>query len=284
MSARSSRISHPQGARFFLIHEWAARDFGFAAAAVLGALDFLDRAQPEAGQILASRARLVADLQAIVGRDAVDAALARLISMGWVDRHVLMTVGTRNLQTSYSFSLRADVVSSYTQRFSRLPDFRMPGKLDSGMPASALQAGNQEPSKQEEKENAAACVRLDRTQKRRNKRASGIVTWYASEECKAKEIEEQHGGEEIANAVAALVARRKQAVPGLVEEEIERQQQSQKREEARLAQLAGYSLLPERPDAEQVSARLALLKATLANGGTINKNAIDSPAIPPRGG
>lgn len=73
--ARDSRIPHPAGGRFLQLHRWAVDALGKNGAAVLGTVDFLDRAAPRAGMAVASRTELIAELAGFVGRDAVDAAL-----------------------------------------------------------------------------------------------------------------------------------------------------------------------------------------------------------------
>ncbi|MDO8293428.1 MAG: hypothetical protein Q7T29_11280 [Gallionella sp.] len=60
------------------IHVWAVERFGLAGAAIIGLLDFFDRAQSVPEQPLASSARIIADLEGIVGRDSVLQALKTL--------------------------------------------------------------------------------------------------------------------------------------------------------------------------------------------------------------
>lgn len=139
---RTSRIGHPSGGRFLLIHEWAVRAVGRGAAAVLGALDFLDRGQEQAGCILATRARLIAELEGFVSRDSVDNALATLIDLGWVHRHARSVMGPRNLQTSYEYSLNADAISAFLSD-SWLPEKRRPGIRKNGSRKNANQDCNQ---------------------------------------------------------------------------------------------------------------------------------------------
>lgn len=140
---RTSRIAHPPANRFVQIHCWAVRAVGKAAATVLGVLDFLDRGQEQAGCILATRARLIADLEGFVSRDCVDKALAVLIDIGWVHRYERSVMGPRNLQTSYEYSLDADAISAYLED-SRLPENRTPGIRKNESPEHDNQACRQD--------------------------------------------------------------------------------------------------------------------------------------------
>lgn len=140
---RNSRISHPPGGRFLQIQEWAVQAVGKAAAAVLADLDFLDRGQEQAGCILASRSRLIADLEGFVSRDTVDKALAALVDIGWVHRHERVVMGSRNLQMSHEYSLDADAVSLFLTD-ARRPEKRTPEKLKPGMPTTGNQACNRD--------------------------------------------------------------------------------------------------------------------------------------------
>ena len=105
---RSSRISHPPGSRFIAVHVWAVHHFGLAGAAILGELDFLDRAQEQPNQPLASRARIIADLEGVVGRNSVDTALSSLEAAGVICRHVLTRHGEKNIERRVSYGLSID--------------------------------------------------------------------------------------------------------------------------------------------------------------------------------
>lgn len=159
---RLSRIPHPPGERFLQIHSWAVREVGKAAAAVLAVVDFLDRAQEKAGTPVASRTRIIADLEGFVGRDAIDDALVRLVALGWLCRHELTTLGTANLITRVEYALDADAIATSLQgtialRPTGSPDSRTSGTPEirtSGSPES--RTGNRpetrSPQKEKEKE------------------------------------------------------------------------------------------------------------------------------------
>jgi hypothetical protein len=97
---------------------------GKPAAIVIGVLDFLDRAQPDAWRPVASRARLIADLEGFVGKGAIDDALKMLTEKGWVRRHENTRPGKNNLITTVDYSLNANAIikhreSVYKSRFRR---------------------------------------------------------------------------------------------------------------------------------------------------------------------
>lgn len=123
---RTSRIPHPPGSRFLVLHLWAVKALGKAAAAVLAAVDFLDRVQP--GMPVANRKRLVADLDGLIGRDAVDEAISQLVELGWLVRHERHELGRCNLQTFVDYSLDAESITDY------LADKDCPELLKSGTP------------------------------------------------------------------------------------------------------------------------------------------------------
>ncbi|MBO9395039.1 MAG: hypothetical protein J7458_19165, partial [Caldilinea sp.] len=107
---RTSRIPHPPGSRYLIVHHYLVKRFGFAAAAVLGLLDFLDRAQPQPEMPLASRARIVAELEGIVGRNAVDQALKTLLDAGVIKKVKIVTPGEKNINVFVEYALCADAI------------------------------------------------------------------------------------------------------------------------------------------------------------------------------
>ena len=107
---RTSRIPHPPSSRYLIVHHYLVKRFGFAAAAILGLLDFLDRAQPQPGMPLASRARIVAELEGIVGRDAVDKALKTLLDAGVIKKVKIVTPGEKNINVFVEYALCADAI------------------------------------------------------------------------------------------------------------------------------------------------------------------------------
>lgn len=157
---RLSRIPHPPGERFLQIHSWAVREVGKAAAAVLAVVDFLDRAQEKAGTPVASRTRIIADLEGFVGRDAIDDALGRLVALGWLCRHELTTLGTANLITRVEYALDADAIATSLQgtialRNTATPEIRTSGTPEirtSGSPESRTGNRPEKRSPQKEKE------------------------------------------------------------------------------------------------------------------------------------
>lgn len=131
--SRTSRIRHPSGGRFIQLHAWAVGAVGRDGAAVLGLMDFLDRAQDQPGRPLASRSRIIADLQGLVGRNAIDGALARLVDLDWLRLHVDTRVKQRNLSTTHYYSLNAAAVTEYVvKHVSGSPDFGKAGFPISG--------------------------------------------------------------------------------------------------------------------------------------------------------
>jgi|GEM_PF-2092028 len=107
---RTSRIPHPPGSRYLIVHHYLVKRFGFAAAAILGLLDFLDRAQPKPEMPLASRARIVAELEGIVGRNAVDQALKTLLDAGVIKKVKIVTPGEKNINVFVEYALCADAI------------------------------------------------------------------------------------------------------------------------------------------------------------------------------
>lgn len=143
MSERRSRIPHPPGGRFVILHDWLVREVGRDAAAVFGVVEFLDRVEPRAGCPVASRARIIADLQGFVGRNGVDKALHDFMKRGWFERHERTAIGTSNLQTWHEYSLNAAAVSEFLAGTSGLPEQGSPGSLnrDAGFPKTGTEAG-----------------------------------------------------------------------------------------------------------------------------------------------
>lgn len=123
----TSRIPHPPGSRFLVLHLWAVKAIGKAAAAVLADMDFLDRVHP--GTPVANRKRLVADLDGLVGRDAVDDAISQLVELGWIIRHERVELGRSNLQTFVDYSLNVEAITNF---------------LASDAPPELLKSGNPE--------------------------------------------------------------------------------------------------------------------------------------------
>ena len=103
--------------------------------------------------------------------------------------------------------------------------------------------------------------------KRRDERPSGIVTWDVLDIEKAESIERMHRADEIGTAVAALRACDKEAVPGLVTRELDRQRRERDAAERRAAAEAEHQARLNTPitkiDAETRARGLALLPPAL---------------------
>lgn len=232
--SRTSRIPHPPGSRFVSLYHWAVRRFGIGGAAVLGLLDFLDRAHDEAGTPLASRARIVAELEGIVGKHVVDRALKNLVVAGAVRQHKETTMGDKNWETRVDYSL--DILglrellappeddNSGNSRNRESREFPIPDP-EPGVPTNKdLEVYAVAAPRAHARGPADAAATKAQVGKRRRKRESGIVTWDAADIADAEKIERTHPANLIQAAVAALLAVSKQPVPGLVAWEIERQQ------------------------------------------------------------
>lgn len=216
------------------IYAWACTRFGLAGAAIIGLLEFYDRAKEVAGQPLASRARIIADLQGIVGKHVIDAALRDLKQAGAIQRHVKTEPGNNNLKNTVTYGLDLpglscilgipDSGNSRNSRNRESPKLPEPGP-ESGVPtnneleeaAAALRAHARGPA-------GATAPASARQDKRRRPRPSGIVTWYDNEIPDAEAIEQQYTPDDIAAAVAALRTINKEPVPGSIQQRIEQQQ------------------------------------------------------------
>lgn len=269
--SRTSRIPHPLGGRFVQIQEWAVKRWGLAEAAIVGLLDFYDRGQQDAGMPLASRQRIVADLEGIVGRDAVDKGLRTLVDDEVLKAKKTTTPGVRNLQTRIDYCLCVDGI---TRILSGTPDFRSSGNsqiqdcrqllnpvLNSGVPSVEvdIEVVAAAPRAAARGTAGAAAAAIE-TGKVRKVRESGIVTWCASDVPAAQQIEKRYGMEVISAAVIAVSAT-KDPVPGLITREITRQrsiqQAAQRRAAAEMAYQARLSAPVTNPD---ITANQAAIK------------------------
>lgn len=102
-----------------MLRTWIVREVGVAAAAVVDALDFLDRREDRAGQYVATRTRIISDLQGVVSRQSVDGALRQLVEFGWVERREVTAPGQRNIQTTHHYSLNSDAINAWISRSSK---------------------------------------------------------------------------------------------------------------------------------------------------------------------
>ncbi len=77
--------------------------------------------------------------------------------------------------------------------------------------------------------------------KKRRLRRSGIVTWTPEDQEQAGLVEQSSGEHEILAAVQALVAAGKEPVPGLVQQQIQKQQLTQKKQDQQRAAEAAHA-------------------------------------------
>lgn len=288
--SRTSRIPHPPGSRFVSLYHWAVRRFGIGGAAVLGLLDFLDRAHDAPEQPLASRARIIADLEGIVGRNGVDRALQDLVAAGVIHRNEETTMGRRNWETRVEYSLNISGLRQLlvTPDFGSYGDSRNrepPGLPESvpdrgpiqGVPykdikedvykeAAAPRAGARGPA-------VAADPVIEQKRKHPRRTANRIECWYPSEDGPADGIEAHFPPEQIVAAVGVVQARinsrgnRTSPVPALVAEELERVRRATENAERSAAARAKREA-EERslPPPEVQKQRIAAIAAALRTG------------------
>ncbi|MDP2433767.1 MAG: hypothetical protein Q8O33_17335 [Pseudomonadota bacterium] len=257
--ARTSRIPHPVGSRYVQIHAWAVKAVGRDAAAVLAEIEFRDRCQEHADRPVATRVDLIAALQGLIGRNAIDAALEHLAKIGWITRSKLTRPNARgrNITTIYQYTLNVEAIATYLAT----PGFPVSGpipvpvsgnpteQVNLDLPAAACSVAAPPVSG-----HAAACSskpantpvpqpHIDKRVKRRRVRPSGIITWTPDDEAEAERLEASRFPAKIEAAVITLKAAGKQPVPGLVAREIDRQmarEQAETRHATELAQNAAH--------------------------------------------
>lgn len=256
--SRTSRIPHPAGSRYVAIYAWAIGRFGLAGAAIIGLLEFFDRAQPEPRLPLASRARILADLEGIAGRDAIDNALKALLDATVIEKNTITEPGLRNLERRVQYSLNP---SGFARLFGA-PEIRSPRNSGLQEPPEPLKSGLESgvPSIKELEVEAAAPRAPARgtadaaaSGKKRNVRPSGIITWLPSDVWDAEAIEQRYTSDDITAAAAAIAAAGKQPVPGLVQQKIEQQLREAKQRAATARQLV--SLTPATVPIDPVGAQ-----------------------------
>lgn len=274
---RDSRIPHPLGGRFVQLHVWAVEAVGFSAAAVLGLLDYLDRRADRPGEMLATRARVIADLQGVVGRNSVDRALDDLAARGWVELHEITATGA-NITTTYWYSLHADAVAQHLRDCGKagVPN---PGRRksrnrdrnrDRGGDADQLPDVDIDVQQHAQRTGAAA-----RGTKARRVRSSGVVTYYDHDVIEAERLEVETPPEELRTAVTALHAAGREAVPGRVARELEQRRRAANKEERRRAEAAraaadeaAHNTPEARARSEQAYERAMQQMGRRARGGT----------------
>jgi hypothetical protein len=289
--SRTSRIPHPPGSRFVSLYHWAVRRFGIGGAAVLGLLDFLDRAHDVPEQPLASRARIIADLEGIIGRNGVDRALQDLVAAGVIRRNEETSMGRRNWETRVEYSLniaglRQLLASTENGSYGESRDREFPGVPESGTDLGLIRGvayKNLEVKEDVYKEAAprapargpaaAADPAIEQKRKHPRRTANKIECWYPSEDGPADGIEVHFPPEQIAAAVAVVRARpnsrgnRTSPVPALVAEELERVRREKENAEHR-AVVRATREVEERslPPPEVQRQRIAAIAAALRTG------------------
>jgi len=218
------------------------RKFGFAAAAVLGLLDFLDRAKPRPGMPLASRARIIAELEGVVGKNAVDQALKTLSDAEVIKKIRSVSPGQKNLIVSVEYALCPESLAasrdSQNRELRELPNPVPDPGPDPGVPYTA---------REKEKE-ADACIAAAPQQinpapigKRRRVRGSGIVCWLDADEAEAERVENSSSRDDLSDAIQSVLLSGREPVPGLVAREIEHLRRRREAEAAAQARRAASS-------------------------------------------
>lgn len=108
---RSSRIVRKPGSRYLSIFARDVERFGLAAAAVIALLDFFDRCEDVSGLPTATRERIIADLQGVVGKHTIDTAITTLLTLGVVQKNEKVSKEERNYVRSVKYSLDASALS-----------------------------------------------------------------------------------------------------------------------------------------------------------------------------
>lgn len=281
----TSRIPHPPGSRYVPIYTWAVARFGFSGAAIIGLLEFFDRAEDMPGQPLASRARIIADLEGVVGRNSVDNALEDLVQRGAITRHIEIRPGKNNITRLVRYGLDLAGIACIISGSKIGSSGKSLNRESREFPESVPKPGPEQvvPYKEEIEteieeaaprahargtDSAAASSEVSNAKRQHPDRSRlGIECWYPSEDLEADAIVAAHDSDAITAAVAAIKQRLNGAgnktspVPALVLAELERQQR--KRDAAVSPELRlGASANSEiDPTAQNVG--LQLLSATL---------------------
>jgi hypothetical protein len=132
--SRDSRIIYQPGGIFVMVRVELVTLLGFSHAAILGYLDFIDRGRQSEGEPLATRARIIADLQGILGKNKVDEALGDLVGRGWVKKIERREVRA-NIMQWFEFSLLPENINddlAAARRDGRLPEIGTPALTISG--------------------------------------------------------------------------------------------------------------------------------------------------------
>jgi hypothetical protein len=223
------------------IYAWACTSFGLAGAAIIGLLEFLDRAEELPEQPLASRARIIADLQGLVGRNAVDAALDELVKSKAVSRHIEVQPGKNNIKRLVRYGLdlpgleqllgTPEIGNSRNSRNRESPEF--PESVPkSGVPSYIEELEEEAAPRAHARGTDSAAASKGSNAKRQHPDRSrlGIECWYPSEDQEADAIVAAHDSDAITAAVTTIrqqlngAGKRTSPVPALVLAELERQQ------------------------------------------------------------
>jgi hypothetical protein len=117
MSYESRILTKPRD-RYLKIYQWAVDYLGYSAAAVISQLDFYDRAEPKPGLPVATRARLIADLEGLVGQKKIDDSLKLLVRIGWIGEMIEVEHRPKNITSTKKFYLKADAVNDWRSGIS----------------------------------------------------------------------------------------------------------------------------------------------------------------------
>lgn len=196
---------------------WAVKHVEFAAAAILGLLDFLDRRHERPGELLAPRQRIVSDLQGIVGRNSIDAALSKLVQLQWIKQHEITATTGNNIATTHWYSLCPETIAQH------LRGHGIAGVPKSGCRSSPPGAPDRESHLLQEEDGSSASLG-DKKTKMWTVRPSGIETWTPNDQILAERLETETAADDLAVAITSLRDAKKAPYPSLVAREIKKQQ------------------------------------------------------------
>lgn len=227
--ARTSRISRRAGSLFVQLYHDDVRVLGRAGAAVLSSMEWLDRVEEEPGRFVGTRARLVAHLQGVVGKNAVFAAVDQLVRLGILKERSATRINQAagNLTTWQEYALDAgrasDVLTGNTEPgnpempesvFPEMPESEPISEPEPGFSPSNNKKTEIAAAEKGAQRRAAACASVHKEWKRR---PSGIVTWDARDEANAARLEAEHAPEKVRAAVQELESAKKEPMPNRVE-------------------------------------------------------------------
>lgn len=253
--SRTSRIARRPGSRFLSIFAEDVVRFGLPAAAVISLLDFFDRAEEEGGLPTASRARIVAELEGLAGRNSVDAALGALLAAGIVRKFEKTEWGQRNFVRTVTYGLDAAAFSAF---LSGIPESgnsgNSPNRELREHPESGPKPGTPSYVKEERSSSSS-------TQRNSFEIRHGLATWTSSDREAADALAAEISADALAAAIAAVENRGKEPLPSRVRREL-----TVRARQARAAERRKTTVLQEKePSAPAVAkAGLQAAKAALA--------------------